>query len=548
MKKIIFISLFLIALKPFIFSQNIEIKWQQCYGGSEEDSPHDILPVNNNYFIVGGTASNDGDVSYSHGEYDAWLIKTDSIGNILWEKTYGGSEGDAWGLIFPTNNNCFYLIGNSVSSDGDISNDPYPGSNDIWVVKIDSSGNILWDKIIGGGMIDAVESGTLANDGGLVIFGWTGSQNGDISVNYGIYDMWMVKMNSEGDILWDKSFGTDDFDYGHSIIQTSDGGFLIGGASTIGNGGNLTCEPFNYNAEAILLKLDSIGNIEWQACYGGSDHEGIYGLIELDDGYIFSAYAYSPDGDVTGWHGNADIWIVRTDFWGNIIWEQCYGGFYSEIAHQIYKKDSGDFIIIGQTKSNDGDVNGNHSFSQFERDIWIICISSNGELKWQKCIGGGGNDASNGTSFGIVKKNENNFIILSITDYGPSYDVGCTPHGGNNVDQDYWLFEIELDDTTGIEELSNSKNIIKTYPNPTRDYVVFEIQDSRTMNQDIRQKTIENQNSGIVIMDVFGKEIARLPLKPDKTVWDTRQIPGGVYFYSVEIDNKFYTGKVVVQK
>jgi hypothetical protein len=245
-----------------LFSQDLEINWQQCFGGSNEERVMDILPDGSDYFIVGWTESDDGDISFNHGSGDAWIVKIDSIGNILWEKTYGGSNGEFWEKIIPAPGNCYYLLGASGSWDGDISYDPYPESNDLWIAKIDSIGNLIWDKIIGGGMIDMVESGTLTNDGGVAVFGWTGSQNGDVSVNYGMYDMWLVKLNSVGDILWDKSYGTDDFDYGQAMISTSDGGFLIGGASTIGSGGNLTCEPFNYNAEDILL--NSMAKLLWR--------------------------------------------------------------------------------------------------------------------------------------------------------------------------------------------------------------------------------------------------------------------------------------------
>ncbi|MEZ5199746.1 MAG: hypothetical protein R2764_26190, partial [Bacteroidales bacterium] len=373
MNKTIFISAFLLIQCMTLFSQDLEINWQQCFGGSNEERALDILPVGSDYFIVGWSESDDGDISFNHGSSDAWIVKIDSLGNILWEKTYGGSNGEFWEKIFPAPGNCYYLLGASGSWDGDISYDPYPGSNDLWIAKIDSIGNLIWDKIIGGGMIDMVESGTLTNDGGVAVFGWTGSQNGDVSVNYGMYDMWLVKLNSVGDILWNKSYGTDDFDYGQAMISTSDGGFLIGGASTIGSGGNLTCEPFNYNAEAILLKLDSLGNIQWQNCYGGSDSDGIWGMKELNDGYLLAAYGNSSDGDLTGsgWHGEADIWIIKIDNIGNIIWQKCYGGSNDDYARNIFKLENDSFVIIGKTKSQNGDITNNHSISEYDNDIWF---------------------------------------------------------------------------------------------------------------------------------------------------------------------------------
>ena len=591
MKKIA-VLLFLIGMSHQIFPQTFQLEWQQCYGGSEPDKARDIIESQGGLYIVGNTISNDGDISYNHGEGDGWLIKTDNIGNILWEKTYGGSNGEYFMRILPTSGNNYYLLGSSASSDGDITNDPYPGSIDYWVVKIDSSGNILWERILGGGILDQLWTGTITDDGGIVAFGWTGSQDGDVTVNYGAYDMWMVKLNSEGEKEWDFSIGTDDFDYGFAIIQTSDGGFLVGGASTIGNGGNLTCEPFNYNAEAILVKLDADRNIEWQQCYGGSDHDGIGGLLEIDDGYIFLAYAGSNDGDISGWHGEDDIWVVKIDFSGSIIWQNPLGGSRYEGALYIDQTIDGNFIVVGMTQSNDGDVSGNHSMSEYDYDIWIAKLSSDGELLSQQCVGGVGWES---LYFGVIKKSDNNFVIAGQTNWGPSYDVQCTPHGV----EDFWVFEIK-DTTTGINDMTAVQEKLKVYPNPARDYVIFELPKAATNNNpNNKSAVIPNQGVGqgarvrnlptnldpankpqgtsnarnswgvshataqsqaqgfdmttkkeavVVIVNIFGQTVKTLPVKSEKTTWDCMDVKNGIYFYRVEIEGTVLSGKIVVQK
>jgi len=534
MNKTVFISILLITLRLTLYSQDLQIKWQRCFGGSNEERVMDILPVGSEYFIVGWTESDDGDISFNHGSGDAWIVKIDSIGNILWEKTYGGSNGEFWRRILPAPDNCYYLLGASGSWDGDISYDPYPGSNDLWIAKIDSAGTLIWEKIIGGWMIDMIESAALTNDGGVVVFGWTGSQDGEVTINYGMYDMWLVKLNSDGDIEWDKSFGTDDFDYGHAIISTPDGGFLIGGASTIGSGGNLTCEPYNLEPMAILIKLDSMGNIEWQNCYGGSGHDGIYGLIELNDGYAFTAFTTSPDGDVTGWHGSYDIWVVRLDTSGNIIWEQCFGGTDSEIAHHLFVNTNGDFTIIGKTSSNNGDVSGNNSVG-VNNDIWVFRIDNQGFLLSQQCFGGIGNEAVNGHKFGVAQKSDNNFVIATITNYGPSFDVGCTPYGGNG-DIDYWVFEIMLDDTVNTITPAISAREIRVYPNPAKDYLHFEVEGLR----------LEGAKLGLY--DVFGRQVTGKEITSEQNILDVSGMPGGVYYYRVVLGEETYSGKIVIHR
>jgi hypothetical protein len=537
MKKLIVILLIFISFSNIIFSQNLQINWQQCFGGSNIDIARDIILSGNCFLTVGYTGSNDGDVSYNHGDNDVWLIKTDNIGTLIWEKSYGGSSGDGGCRIIQADNNSFYILGNATSSDGDISNDPYPGNNDYWILKIDSTGNILWEKILGGNWHDELWTGTTTSDGGILAFGWTGSDDGDVSVYYGLYDMWMVKLNSDGEKEWDFSIGTSGMDIGQAIIQTSDGGYLVGGTSRIKEGGNLTCVPHSFKAEAILVKLDSARNIEWQHCYGGSEDDGILSLLEIEDGYLLSAYAGSNDGDISGWHGENDLWAVKIDFWGNIIWQNCLGGSNSESALNVFQTDDSGFIFIGLTNSFDGDVIGNHSLSEYEYDIWIVKLSSDGDLLSQQCIGGLGNEV---VDFGIVKKSDNNYVIAGQTDYGPSFDVECTPHAGTSTNYpDFWVFEITDTSTNIINNITNEK-VIKVYPNPAKDYVVFEIPPLIHPN---------GEKNVILINDVFGQVVAILPIKNEKTVWDCREMLSGTYFYWLQSGlNAIERGKVVIIK
>ncbi len=174
-----------IALHLFSFGQNMEIKWQNCFGGSEKDIAYDIIEIPGGYFILGTTESNDGDISFYNGIIDGWLIRTDSTGNMIWEKTYGGSSGDGFRRIFPDNSGNYILVGGSGSSDGDVSYNPYPGSESFWIVKIDIEGNIIWDKIVGGSYGDKIWNGSSTLDGGVVAMGQTTSNDGHVSVSYG---------------------------------------------------------------------------------------------------------------------------------------------------------------------------------------------------------------------------------------------------------------------------------------------------------------------------------------------------------------------------
>ena len=622
MKKIlILIGLFLTAL--ILPSQNFEITWQNCFGGTEHDKARDIIETDGGYLIVGVTMSNDGDVGFNHGGDDLWIIKIDTIGNMIWEKCLGGSKGDGGHRIFPTKDGNYYILAGSASSDGDISNDPYPSSPDYWIIKINPEGNIIWEKIVGSSKLNQLFSGITTHDGGVIAIGYSSTNDGDMSVWYGYYDMWMIKLNSEGEIEWDYTLGSSDFDFPYDIIRTTDGGYLISGSAIVEPGGNLVCNMHD-KADAILVKLDSSRNIEWQRCYGGSDYDGAARLLEVTTGYIFIGYVRSFDGDINGNHGESDIWVVKVDQDGNIVWQKSLGGSLGEYPHAIFVNSQNEIEIWGTTESNDGNVQGNHSISEHYTDIWYIKIDAEGEFITQQCIGGEGSEE---IAFGVLKKSHNNFIIAGRTDYA-SDDVNCDLHGYND---DFWVFEIKdcslyapqtpsqptgpdtlcyTTDSTGIysispaahawgyewklepetagtitggsllatvnwnqqyegqvsiqsrsyndcgdsdwspvkstfvyncvglEEIETAGVNLKVYPNPATESVVFEI-------SALPGSTKANPPL-IIIRDVYGKIIEKIPVKGSRMIWEAEDALPGIYLYQLQVGGANISGKVMV--
>ncbi|MDZ7743367.1 MAG: hypothetical protein U5Q03_16920 [Bacteroidota bacterium] len=264
-------------------AQVFDITWQNCFGGTYQDEAYDIIQAEDGYLIIGATQSIDGDVSYNHGGDDVWIIKIDTMGNFIWEKCLGGSYGDGGSRILNTTNGNFYILAGAYSSDGDITYDPYPNSSDFWIIKINPEGGIIWDKIVGSSKLNHMSSGVATDDGGVVAIGWSSTNDGDMTEWYGYYDMWMIKLDSTGLVEWDFTLGGSDFDIGYDIIQTNDGGFLVAGSAVVKPGGNLECD-LHGQADAMLIKLDSARNIEWQKCYGGSDYDGATRVMEINNG------------------------------------------------------------------------------------------------------------------------------------------------------------------------------------------------------------------------------------------------------------------------
>ncbi len=537
MKNLFFLFVLIALITCQARSQDFQINWQNCFGGSYKDVPEDVVKnADGGYMILGATESTDGDISFNHGSDDVWLVKTDSNGDMLWEKTYGGTNWDGGRCILKYNDNTYFILAVTQSSDGDITFDPYPGSPDYWIVKIDSNGNILWDKIYGGTWFDNILNGIVTNDGGLVAFGFTESDDGDISEFFGFRDWWMLKLDSLGNKEWDRSFGSTNADYGMAIIQTSDGGYLIGGSARVLDGGNILCDNIHEKVDAVLIKLDPYGNTEWQQCYGGSESEQIDALYEIDDGYILVSSTSSNDGDVSGLHGLAgldyDIWLVKVDFEGNLLWQKCLGGTDSEFAENIFPTQNGGYQIVGSTESNDGDVSGNHSIND-RSDIWIIEVDNAGNLLKQQCFGGVTNEI---VWHGVHKHNDHRFVIAAETQGGPSYDVSCD---FNDLgDSRYWVFEIS-DSTVGIQDEGigswGELGRMELYPNPatTELQLRFSILDFR---------------SSIFIYDLYGRKQDELIIPKDQsqTRVDVSNYPSGVFIVVLNsVNGNLMRGKFV---
>jgi len=543
MKKLILLIVVAISIILSAYSQIPDVVRQNCYGGSNQDNGMDIVESETGYFIFGYTYSNDGDISnhWNTAYHDWWVVSVDTLGNILWERNYGGTFTEKANQILRKSQDEYYLYGRTGSNDHDVQSYHY-GNYDYWIVKIDGLGEIIWEKCFGGSSKENGGKAKLAKDGDILVIANTFSSDGDLSVHYGSTDIWFFKVNDEGDIVWDvvlgNIYGNDEGD----VIETEDGGYLITGSTDISEGMS-QCD-FHGVADVWVVKLDSLRNIEWQNCYGGSDVDfATSGLIELNDGYLLTSFTTSNDGDITGYHGipgdinSGDIWIVKIDKNGNLLWQKCFGGSGFENAWSIEKTENNGFLILGSTNSYNGDVNTIHCQQSpyCNSDVWIVKIDSVGTIEWEQCYGGNGEEVASNA----LIKGEYNFVIPTRSDLSNTGDVQCSHHGND----DYWVFEIDLEDTTGIFETPTSQDKIKGYPNPARDYVMFTLPNI----QGLTSSQILNQV--ITIFDFHGRKINNpvIYYMENKIVWDCREVQNGIYFYRLEIEGQSYGGKIVVQ-
>jgi len=184
------------------------------------------------------------------------------------------------------------------------------------------------------------------------------------------FDWWIVKINSTGTIEWQRCFGGSANESASIVKQTSDGGYIVAGY-TRSNDGDVTGNHggTSYYGDLCLLKLSSGGNVEWKKLYGGSGDEWPAGILQMENGeYIVAATTESDDGDVSGNHLGGDIWMLKISALGDILWQNCFGGSGAERAYGLEATNDGGYIVTGSSDSNDGDVTGNHGSD----DVWVV--------------------------------------------------------------------------------------------------------------------------------------------------------------------------------
>jgi hypothetical protein len=527
------------------------IEWEKSMGGSGDDNARLIQQTNDGgYIFIGPSDSNDGDVSGNHGNLDYWAVKLTSTGVIEWQKSLGGTGYEYAQYIQQTSDGGYIAAGSSFSNDGDVSGNH--GGFDCWVVKLNDEGTIVWQKSLGGLSNDEAESIQQTNDGGFILAGHSDSNDGDVSGNHGGPDYWVVKLSSIGTIEWQKSLGGSGSDQAKSVQQTNDGGYIVAGY-TSSNDGDVSV---NYGyLDFWVVKLNSLGTIEWQKTLGGSDFDLAQSIQQTNDGeYIVAGYSYSNDVDVQSSQGNQDFWVVKLSSIGTIEWEKSLGGSGLENASSIQQTNEGGFIVAGSSNSNDGDVSGN----QGNFDYWvvqlkscqpsfstqpanqIIDIYSNAQFivsssdptatyQWQTDLGVGFQNLNN---IGQYSGTTNDTLLISdVVLTNDNQPFRCIISSGSCSDTSSVAILI-VKDNIGINEVSQS-NLYSVYPNPAQDLI----------NIKADAKLLE---SVYTIYDAIGKVVLIGKIKSENAVIEIGNLSGGIYLFSVG-ENQNQTFKVIKQ-
>lgn len=349
---------------------NGNIEWEKKYGGIYfQDYAYSVIQtLDGGYVFSGVNKSNSGDITGNHGSWDCWVVKVNSLGNLIWQKSLGGSDSEEAKSIGQTTDGGYIITGYTNSNDFDVSGNH--GNRDYWVVKLNNIGNIEWQKTLGGSGDDTAYSIQQTLDGGYIVSGNSNSNDGDITNSIGQTDFWLVKLNNIGTIEWQKTFGGSTyFDFEPYTIQTNDGGYITVGSSY---------SYMDSGTQGNVFKVNSSGILEWQRLIGDYLNISYFkSIIEtLDGGYAIIGTSNSGDIGSPGFsnHGGSDLWFLKLNALGTTEGQRSFGSSAYDTGTSIQKALNGDYIIVGYVGSG-GQVLCNHSTSNY--DGWVAKLSAN---------------------------------------------------------------------------------------------------------------------------------------------------------------------------
>lgn len=358
-------------------------------------------------------------------------LNTEFKGELDFIKNFGGSGNESAQAIIKTTDRGFAILGYTGSTNGDISTKAKE-ENDYWLLKFDENSNLQWNKTYGGSKDDIGQSLAQTGDGGFILTGYSMSSDGDASNNEGFHDNWILKLDAQGNLEWETSYGFSGHDHSYDILEASQGGYFFTGflditsARADGNtekGNSLTSHGVG---EFWGTKIDEEGTVQWRGYFGGTNNDRAHGVVQTKDGgFVMAGFTESDDFDISNTNGSYDFWVVKVDSFGNLIWEKSFGGEGIEVSYDIAKTSDNGFVVVGNTFSTNGDILLNHG----ESDMWMIKLDEEGNLIWEQTYGGSQFDLAQA----VVQSKDGGFLITGNT---KSDDKDSSLNNGEN---DIWL-------------------------------------------------------------------------------------------------------------
>lgn len=481
------------------------IDWDRSFGGTHGDWFNGVIETAAGELVFTGfSMSSDGDATINQGLRDLWVVKSNGLGQIVWQHSYGGSNYDEGSAISATADGGYIVAGITQSSDGHVLLNQ--GEEDVWVLKLDPEGDIQWQFTFGGPGNDGARSVIQTSDGGYLVAGYSSSIGGDVTTNQGGSDQWVIKLNSSGGIQWERSLGSIASDDTFDIIEVIDGGFvLVGNAHS---GGDVSAT--NGGGDVWVVKLNLEGDILWEYSYGGTIQDSGKAIVQAaDGGFMVIGSSQSSNGFVSVNYGINDVWLIKLDEDGIFQWDASYGGSVSDIGTSIIASLDGGYVISGYTFSTNGHITNNNG----ENDYWIIKVDGSGELLWQRTMGGAAID----NAHDLVETSDGGYVVVGLS----SSDDGdiSSSHGG--VSTDAWVVKLEPDDILTTVAMHSSSDMMRVFPNPALHEV------------NITFLEPEDAKYPIDLIDMYGrvigKHVYRAEYGSSRIIMDITELSPGMY-------------------
>jgi len=414
----------LIAMVVKTNAQQYTLEWQKAYDWDNQtstgDQAFDIQATNDNGYVLAGRVNLD-----LLWDAKGCVTKLNSAGTVEWDKMYGDSTATCYlTSIRQTQDGGYIALGSMTAMLNPVGMATgWHAGYDLFVLKLDASGNVQWHKCLGGS--SAEEPGAIRQtaDGGYIVSGSTASNDGDVpnnshfDINNPAMDLWLVKLNASGNIIWQHTYGGSSDDIAAALEVLPDGSFIVCG-NTSSNDGDVSGNHSIYT-DGWIIKVSSNGTLLWQRCYGGPEEERFFDVKPtVDNGFIIAGYNAGNGGNVTGFHGGFfDGWVVKVNSAGNFEWQRTIGGSGSEMAGGVRQLPDGGFVVAGVSDAADGDVPALLG----QRDVWACYLSYDGGITGSQDFGGTNNDGYYGgwsamyLGVAITATNNNGLAIAATT-------------------------------------------------------------------------------------------------------------------------------------
>lgn len=501
-----------------------DILWEKSYGGKQAEHLFDAQPTPDYGFILAGSSlsgKTGNKADDGQGSLDYWVWKMDEHGELDWQKSFGGNGTDLLQSIRLTRDGGFILAGTSDSEAGIQKKDSCRGKEDYWIIKLDAKGGEQWQRTIGGPGQELLQSVFPTKDGGYLLGGSSSSGKsrllrkgrpdafGKSEENFGNLDYWAVKLDKDGKIEWQRTIGGQYADKLRSAIQTSDGGYLLGGYSNSPESGNKT-EKCYGNGDYFVVKLDKTGKVEWQKVYGGDGDDQLYVVYESRDGnYLLAGNSNSgTSGNKSASAKNGtDFWLLKIRPDGEILWQETYDFGIADQLTSLVENDDRSLLLGGHAKS---EATGKKKSDQEGINDYIaVKVDENGQKQWEQTVGSSGED--------ILKKaietRDGGYLLAGTSNGKISRDRNTSK--GNN---DFWV--VKLQDRHKKKE---DRKSIEAFPNPAVQFT------NVVIGYDFLGGT------GYVY-DLSGRQLQSFEVKDRTVPVDLGNYPEGIYLIKIKTE------------